>query len=135
MYGTRSTVDQTLKRILCEGRIVRVVRGVYMKQKPNGEMLSSIDVARAKAKAFNRELLIPNGLHAIDVNANGVLEITYLATGSSSSFKYGNVRIRFKGVAPSRAAKLSRANKSDQNEWPNLTILANLNAAAQPETA
>jgi hypothetical protein len=132
-YGSRATVDQTLKRMKAEGQIIRVVRGIYMKQKPDGGMLSSIDVARAKAKAFCRELLMPNGVHAIDVNARGDLEITYLVTGSSSSFQYGNVRIRFKGVTPGRAATLCRTN---ENEWPNLRILAKLNASgSSPEIA
>jgi hypothetical protein len=125
--GSRANVDQTLRRMKSEGQIIRVVRGIYMKQKPGGEMLSSIDVARAKAKAFYRELLMPNGVHAIDVNASGDLEITYLVTGSSSSFQYGNVRIRFKGVTPGRAARICRSN---ENEWPNLRILAKLNSSA-----
>ena len=125
--SSRANVDQTLRRMKSEGQIIRVVRGIYMKQKPGGEMLSSIEVARAKAKAFYRELLMPNGVHAIDVNARGDLEITYLVTGSSSSFQYGSIRIRFKGVTPARAARIRRPN---ENEWPNLRILKNLSASA-----
>ena len=149
-YGPRSHVDQTLMRMVRNGEINRIVRGVFIKQKPGSERLSTLEVAREKARSFCNELVGPPCAHNIDVNEHGELEVTYLTSGHSTSFRYGDIRIRLKNVRRRRRPNgavdnsrlfgptdlLGRVGSGNAIEWSDQGVVAELNGnAARAEIA
>jgi len=66
-HGYRAAVDRCLARLVTQGRIVRVTRGVFMKTIPEQNLpLPSIEeVARIKARAFGREIFVHGATAAI----------------------------------------------------------------------
>lgn len=97
----RRVVDQTLHRLSSLGVIVRITRGIFMRETEDGWRPSAGDVAIAKAKAFGK-FIVPFQRE----NKDGQATETFLCTGGSSSFKYGNQQITFKHACPRRIVKM-----------------------------
>ncbi|MBX9723981.1 MAG: type IV toxin-antitoxin system AbiEi family antitoxin domain-containing protein [Candidatus Obscuribacterales bacterium] len=100
--ATRATVDQTLHRLMERGVIVRVARGVYMRETANGWRPSVDELARFKAKTFSKEIYL---VASADNDKNTTAETeqfktTFYCSGGSSSFMYGDNRIYLKGARP-----------------------------------
>jgi hypothetical protein len=100
-YGRRSAVDQCLYRLVKTGRIIRLAWGLFMTENSDNAPPSSLQVAREKAKAFGKQILTDAidtakvlGLTAFGSNQS----IAYAIQGHSSSFKYGQISIHFKGT-------------------------------------
>lgn len=107
IYGKRGTIDQNLNRLVKLGVIVRVTRGIFMRETASGWRPSLKEVAIAKARSFGKEIYDCGldwpkpGIQAEFSNeSNG--SVTFLSSGCSSSFVYNNQRIYFKGVCPSK---------------------------------
>ncbi|HEY9784033.1 MAG TPA: DUF6088 family protein [Candidatus Obscuribacterales bacterium] len=99
-FGRRSAVDQTLYRLVKSGFIVRVARGLFIRD--GSAILSTAEVAAAKAKAFGRKI-ISHGLdaaHAMGLVANGNSHPVFSTDGHSTSFQFGCVRIELKQICP-----------------------------------
>jgi hypothetical protein len=105
-YGSRSAVDQALYRLVKSGRIRRVVRGVFIKPDYGRPPVSASEVAIVKAQAFGRRIL----KHCADVAFNiGLIsevnhEPTFATNGSSTSFRFRETTIHFKGIGPRKMA-------------------------------
>jgi hypothetical protein len=96
-YGSRNAVDQVFFRLVKSGQIIRVARGLFIKDtfpKP-----TILDVALAKAAAFGKRLAVPGAQAAqelrLSTDINPTPEAVYVCNGCSSSFRFGNIRIRF----------------------------------------
>ncbi len=102
LYATRATVDQTLHRLMEKGVIVRVARGVYMRETENGWRPTIDELARFKAKAFSKEIYIAAAAdHDKSTSSDGdQVKTTFYCSGGSSSFMYGDNRIYLKGTRP-----------------------------------
>jgi len=100
-YGRRSAVDQCLYRLVKIGRIIRLAWGLFIKNDFR-KMPSVLQVAREKAKAFGRRIMIEGADAAklLGFKAFGNERTTYAILGHSSSFRYGNIAVYFKGVCP-----------------------------------
>lgn len=101
-YGKRSAVDQALYRLVKSERIRRVVRGVFIKPDAGRPPVSATEVAIVKARSFGRRII----KHCADVAFNiGLIsevshEPTFATDGSSSSFRFRETTIHFKGIGP-----------------------------------
>jgi hypothetical protein len=95
IYGPRNVVDQVFHRMLKQGRIVRVARGVYIKSSaPQPKVNEIIEV---KAKAFYRTIAIHGSQAAGRLNKQfrAPEQLVFASSGASSSFKIGNKTVRF----------------------------------------
>jgi len=103
-FGTRSAVDQALSRLVRRGFIVRLARGVFMRDGPGVALPSLFEIASVKARAFAKVI----ARHGADLAAELALlqagnpEPTYAVSGHSSSFCVGQTVVHFKGACPRR---------------------------------
>ncbi|MBP7860184.1 hypothetical protein KA183_00765 [bacterium] len=111
-YGSRSAIDNCIYRLIQEGIIHRITRGVFVVKKSNGRHahFTQREVAEIKAGAFGRklqthpfkkakEIAIRLGLIKPGQKWIGEcdeLESTYEISGPSSSFVYEGKRIYLK---------------------------------------
>ncbi len=99
-YGRRSAIDQCLHRLVKTGRIIRLAWGLFMKDDIGRTMPSPVTVAKEKARAFGKQIFTDaaDAAKLLNLTALGNRQITYAIQGHSSSFKYGNITIHFKGI-------------------------------------
>lgn len=102
--GARAAVDQAFARLVRNGEVIRVARGLYIK--PNSPSPSVLEVAAAKAAAFKRRLAIHGSQAALLLNIGkppsqnqNCNEYIFATSGRSSSFRFGKEIIRFIGTA------------------------------------
>lgn len=99
-FGSRGAVDQALYSMVKTNFIVRVARGVFMKA--GSPPPSILAVAQAKAKSFGKRIFIHGADAAkhlgfpVEANKNP----TFASSGKSSSFRFGQIVIFFKGISP-----------------------------------
>ncbi|MBY0357391.1 MAG: hypothetical protein K2W82_05255 [Candidatus Obscuribacterales bacterium] len=103
-YGSRPAVDQALWRLVDAGIIIRVARGLFIKQ--GAVMPTVFAVAKAKAEAFGRRI-VTSGLQAArelgltaKQSQNKTQETAYATNGRTSSFRFGKIKIRLIGTSP-----------------------------------
>ncbi len=100
-YGSRNAVDQIFHRLVKSGQIIRIARGIFIKD--TSPMPSILEVALTKAKAFGKRLATHGSQAAHQLKLCAILETEgesiYACNGSSSSFRFGNIRVRFISVS------------------------------------
>ncbi len=101
-YGSRNAIDQIFHRLVKSGLIIRVAIGIFIKDA--SLFPSALDVALVKATAFGKSI-VTHGLQAaqqlkLSTNTGPPHEATYACSGSSSSFRFGNIRILFIASSP-----------------------------------
>jgi len=126
-YGPRAAVDQVFYRMVKRGIIIRIARGLYIK---DGAPIPSVqEVAITKAKAFHKTIAIhgSEAAHVLGIDnpasglnpARNMMEVfetlkrnaetnpepIYAVGGRSSAFRYGDKVIRFKGTSPKLIAQ------------------------------
>ncbi len=105
-YGRRSAIDQCLHRLVKTGRIIRLAWGLFIKDDIGRIMPSPLTVAKEKARAFGKQICTDAADAAKHLNlaASGNQRITYAIQGHSSSFKYRNITIHFRGICARKMA-------------------------------
>jgi len=101
-YGLRGAVDQALYRLVKSKYIVRLARGVFIKNSKTLQLPSIKDIAIAKARAFGKRLSM-HGLDALDkfgLSVGGAEFPSFVALGTTSSFKALGVQVDVRGLAP-----------------------------------
>lgn len=100
-YGRRGAVDQTLYRAVKYGLIIRLARGVFIKNSIGQRIVSVAEVARVKTAAFGKELMTHAHDCAIKLGliAGPNEEVMFNVSGHSSSFLCGDVRVHLHGVS------------------------------------
>lgn len=111
-YGNRSAIDNCIYRLIQEGEIYRITRGVFVRAKSGGKRphFTQREIAEVKANSFGRKLhthpfkkakeiairlgLIRPGQKWIKECEE--LESTYETSGPSSSFMFEGKRVYFK---------------------------------------
>jgi hypothetical protein len=113
------------------GLIVRLARGLFIKPLQAAADLPPVhEVAKAKAEAFGRNVYM-NGVQAavrlgFSEAPPSSNEVVFATDGHSSSFQYGNIRIKFKTV-PNKYLKL-------KDDFPALAIRAFLHFGKSVDT-
>src|SRR5579883_1698215 len=88
IYGDRNTVDQVFHRLLVEGRIVRVARGVYVKETSPTPSLA--DIIAVKAAAFGRSIAVHGSQAERKLNDQQPNKLVFATNGSTTSFRVGH---------------------------------------------
>lgn len=117
-YGSRTAVDQVLFRMVRSGLIIRLARGVFVRE--GSKIPELFEIARAKAGAFGKQILRHCNDVAFDLGltAAGNAEPTFATSGSSSSFLAGATRVHLRHIGP-RKVHLgeSQAGKALRSLW------------------
>lgn len=136
-YGTRAAVDIYLSTLVKAEKIIRLARGVFIKKpsRLNYVLPNALQVAHAKAHAFGKKIFVhgADAAKRIGIVTSGNAEPTYISNGSTTSFRFGDTRIHFKGAAPRKvnlaenkqgafikARGMSARNKLIQTPWHRL---------------
>lgn len=102
-FGTRKAVDCALKRLVERGEIVRLTSGVFMYGDSSTPLPAPIDVAKIKAKAYGKKLTTHGSNVAQQLGliqkSEDAEALTLWVDGSSSSFRYGDVKIVFQSTS------------------------------------
>ncbi len=86
--GERPNVDKTLSRLVKEGTLIRIVRGMFVHAETARAYYGTDEIAALKASSFGKRILE----HCADAAASIGLEVernnqqTYLVNGSTSKF-------------------------------------------------
>lgn len=103
-YGTRNAVDLILFKLVRSGVITRITYGVFQRAPLSVSTPSIARVARVKASAFGRKIFsfgstaaVQSGLTTEEPCLN---KVTFYIDGSTTSFRYGNLRIEFRSASP-----------------------------------
>lgn len=107
VYGSRSAVDKTLSRMVIDGFIQRVARGVFVRINWRvGNVVRPIDIAQTKARAFGRmivrhalEFQLPASPTSKQWPRYKPTQFIYDTPGYSSSFRTIFGRIHFRNAA------------------------------------
>lgn len=107
-YAPRSTVDRTMYILVKKGIVVRVARGVFMRETADGWRPSIEEVVKVKAEAFGRTVHMHPKTAAKKMRLTEVKDDNprYWSSGASSSFIVGSVRV-FLHVASRRKLNLA----------------------------
>jgi hypothetical protein len=105
-FGSRSAVDTALFRLVNALVIRRLARGVFIRNDFPQHCPSEAEVARVKAESFGRRIATHGQKAAWELGLAPQMEDPhiYAIDGRSSSFKYGDLTIRFKGLCPRKFA-------------------------------
>ena len=91
IYGPRSTVDQVFHRLLVQGRIIRLARGVYVKDTAR-KMPTLAEIIAVKVASFARKIVVHGSKAGAKLTVKGQKEqtIVFATNGATSSFRVGN---------------------------------------------
>jgi len=97
-FGKRASVDQALCRLVRDGTIVRLARGVFRRNDWNLPHAGAFDVALAKARAFGKTIACHGADLACDLGLvdEGNHEPTFAVDKGSSSFRFGGTVIHLR---------------------------------------
>ncbi len=104
--ATRGALDQALHRLVKNGFLLRVARGVFCK-KIEGMKLPKIEnIVRVKARAFGKTIAIhgKDALKELAKLGEGNEQIRFASNGKSSSFVVLGVRVYLDGTTMNRVA-------------------------------
>jgi hypothetical protein len=115
-YGSRCSVDQNLSRLAQLGVIVRITRGVFMRDTADSKRPSVRAVAYAKAHAFCKDIIDVPAAYPIEPQSEN--EKIFLCASSGGSFKYGDITIVFKRISARKFYDLKDAELAEK--YPNV---------------
>ena len=92
IYGDRNTVDQVFHRLLVEGRIVRVARGIYIKD--TSPVPSLMEIIAVKSKAFGRTVAVHGSQAGRYLTGKAQEKLVFATNGATTSFRVGNRVVR-----------------------------------------
>src|SRR5450432_2013058 len=97
IYGSRSAVDSALHRMVQSNFIIRLARGVFVRDDSSNPTIA--EIAEAKAKAFGIKIARHAETILRDLNLTTKASAAVFAkTGHSSSFWTIRGRVRLKGI-------------------------------------
>lgn len=101
-YGSRAAVDQTLYRMVKEGYLRRLARGVFRQASCRLPLPTPFAVAMAKARAFGRDIMTDgaDAALALGLATSGNSEPTFASTGPTTQFCLGSWTVRLRGSCP-----------------------------------
>lgn len=107
-YGSAAAVYQTLSRLVKQGEIARVARGVYVRPKTNpyvGKVLPSLEaVLEVKAKGETLEVQGAEAIQLLGLSTQVPMQAIYYTNGRSRLIHVGNLTVKLKHVCERKLA-------------------------------
>lgn len=110
--GPRNAIDQALSRMVKQGRLERLTRGVFWVPYVGIAKPSLQEIILVKARAFGKKILThgKDACKELRLTDDGNIEMTFATDGNSSNFLVDDTRIYFKKTTmPRMMAGESRA--------------------------
>ena len=104
--GTPEAVHMALSRLTKEKELVRLAKGIYLKQEIDpeiGPLLPSIEKIAAAIAEKEHVIIRPTGSYAMNklgISTQIPMKVVFLTNGQSRSIKIGKGRLTFKRVRP-----------------------------------
>lgn len=107
-YGSRRAVDLAMHRLVKDELVFRIARGLYVRNYDPQRTPDEDSVSRAKARAFAKDTSYHSRsctqeLRQLEIDSITLeerLDLVYATTGSTSSFRYNDRKIKFRKEAP-----------------------------------
>jgi hypothetical protein len=112
--GTRTAVDQAVSRLVKQGVLTRVTRGVYVRPRISpvvGQVPPSAEAVVSTIAKSGGHAIGPHGAEAarrLGLSNQVPMVPTFLTTGRSRELSLGALTVRMRHVAPSRLALAGR---------------------------
>jgi len=120
-FGLRNSVDVALHRLVGLEIIIRLARGVFVRNDSDARTITARQVATEKAKAFGKEIIVHDSDAAKEVGLiqGAPSSLSFCVNGGhSSSFRFRLWTIRLKGTSMKRMRLgESKAGKSARALW------------------
>lgn len=110
VFGTRAAVDQALSRLVKQGEIARIARGVFVRPKKSryvGEVMPEPSkVAQAIANAHGETIQVQGAEAArlLGLTTQMPLQAVFHTSGPTRTLKLGNLQLTLKHVAQRKLA-------------------------------
>lgn len=108
--GTRSSIDQAISRLVKEGVIMRVSRGMYVRPKPSrlfGQALPPTEnIVRAFTEAYGETIEI-HGAEAerrFGLSTQTMMKPVYITSGPSRKIRIGKLEVELRHACPRKLA-------------------------------
>lgn len=116
-YGSPAAIRKALDRLVEAGKVSRVARGIYMRQKISeviGTITPGIDeLAKAIARR-DRARIAPTGVYALNrlgLSTQVPMNVIYLTDGAARKVKVGRRTITFKRTTPKNVAAIGQTSR------------------------
>ncbi len=105
-FGSRAAIDQCIYRLVKSSRILRVMRGVFIRNDPGIKLPPIEAVAKVKIESFGRKFFMApvNAARKLQIEEGNHDETIYATDGNSTAFHYNGVRITVVGLAQRKLA-------------------------------
>ena len=116
-YGSPAAIRKALDRLVDAGKLNRVARGIYMRQKISeviGMITPGIDELAEAIARRDRARIAPTGVYALNrlgLSTQVPMNITYLTDGAARKVKVGRRTITFKRTTPKNVAAIGETSK------------------------
>ena len=113
-FGTAKAVSKALERLVKNGEINRVARGIYTRKKVNPIIGPLNPTTEAIAEAIRRRdkaRIIPTGpaaLNALGLSTQVPMNVVYLTDGAARKIDLGRRKILFKKTVPKNLATIGK---------------------------
>lgn len=113
-FGNAPSIRHTLGKLVKAGQVIRVARGIYVRQKFDeviAPLTPTIDeIAKAIAKR-DRTRIIPTGIYALNelgLSTQVPMNVIYLTDGTGRKIKIGRRTLTFKRTTPRNVAAIGK---------------------------
>jgi hypothetical protein len=118
--GSRGAIDTYLSRLVKEGTISRLTRGVFARPPNQDDLIehSARDIAEVKAKAFDKRIISDHHDEARELNLTmpGRIDVVFRVSGRTSKFRFNGTFVHLRAASnrklqlgDSRLGKVLRA--------------------------
>lgn len=114
MYGNRGAVDTVLHRMVDNEEIIRLTRGLFVRNNGFGTLPDATDIAQKKAALLNRAIQT-EAVEACSLQGEEP-SFVFLTTGRTTSFRLEQTgeRVHFVGTMAPARSKLNRGKKKSR---------------------
>jgi hypothetical protein len=99
-FGKRASIDQATYMMVRSGRLIRVARGVFIRNTGFSDVPSIIEIARVKGRAFGKQLVVHGyeAARALELVTKNLATTTFAAVGCTTSFGTIKGRVSLRGA-------------------------------------
>jgi len=99
-FGKRASIDQATYMMVRSRRIIRVARGVFIRNTGDGNLPSIVEIARVKGRAFGKQLVMHGyeAAHGLELVTKSLPTKTFATVGCTTSFGTIKGRVRLHGA-------------------------------------
>jgi hypothetical protein len=113
-FGTAKAVSKALERLVKNGSIARVARGIYTRPEQDpflGKVLPGTEAIAEAIRRRDKARIVPTGqmaLNALGLSTQLPMNVVYLTDGAARKITFGKRKIIFRKTAPKNLAAIGK---------------------------